>query len=1061
MYRLFVIIFTAAMTGLIFCLAAEELDTIGFEQGFQDIWVGRPEAVRIDASDSSEGKQCAVFDPGGRIAEIARGIKLRRNEIYTVKFDARSTSPGGGAPEIQVRLLMRSLKKPIDWFKEAGKASAELNVPTALRGEWQTFSCSFGPLPDTWRDAEVSSVNLYFQILPGKKPGKVLLDNIRISTRPAVETKPEISFLLPDPVRIFDRIPDFKVKRSGRAGVLRVTARNAGGEETLKLQGVPGEGSLAVTLPGPDYYDIAAEVVDGTKILASARTSVVVTTPLPDDYYSTPHPAFGVWCQVDDRMHRLGGGKWTRHTLFTYFPSANGGTPPSPEKVATRSPVKVITNVNIPHRPHSAEELAEQRRKLEREMIARRGLVDIWETQNEPMLGENFHGTMQQAADIMAMQSSIARQIVPGVPVAGICLNPMQKNHFLQYLNYYRNCGIDRQIDMLALHPYIPGAQSPDTSGYVETINRLRKEVSKIAGREIPVFISEIGYSTKPGGEVTELQQAAYLARVAMLNRQIPGLVGCVWHNGVWTEAYSRREYDFGIMKGVKGSSIREPKPAFAAWATVSRQTWNADYLRELDFGRNVRVLLFRRNGKPLLALWGLQGEPVSVRLPLNVPEVTVVELCGRSRRVRLADGVLPLSLGEAPVYVSGDFPAIFDERSFAVAMEPEVPAALAGMPFEFQVRLPGHFSSAELRIPAGEYGTAQVTGSGADRTVKIIPAPGIRPGCYDLELRLEENGRPRSILIRQLEILRPVDFSRVAPVAVPQGRAILCTAEFRDSTAGDATVEILENGNRVIGLARLSAPGVSVIPLYLTRIGRRNSYSARFTLSDGSSYVQPLGGGLTPVSIPYFRDALDRVEEWPECGRFAIGDGVASSHGLTGENDRPSGVIRLAWDEDFLYYAVDVNDKTCRTVALPADMWQGDSLQCGIAADPQFMIRPNNDGLQETAYNEFGTDLRDGGSRSWTWASMNRNAMPCNRPVPGIRLDHCRDRTWTFYRAAVPWETLNIRPGEGVPLRLSILVNDSDGGVRHWMEWFGGIADGKDPGLYGSAVLTKQDRQP
>ena len=243
MYRLFVIIFTAAMTGLIFCLAAEELDTIGFEQGFQDIWVGRPEAVRIDASDSSEGKQCAVFDPGGRIAEIARGIKLRRNEIYTVKFDARSTSPGGGAPEIQVRLLMRSLKKPIDWFKEAGKASAELNVPTALRGEWQTFSCSFGPLPDTWRDAEVSSVNLYFQILPGKKPGKVLLDNIRISTRPAVETKPEISFLLPDPVRIFDRIPDFKVKRSGRAGVLRVTARNAGGEETLKLQGVPGEGS--------------------------------------------------------------------------------------------------------------------------------------------------------------------------------------------------------------------------------------------------------------------------------------------------------------------------------------------------------------------------------------------------------------------------------------------------------------------------------------------------------------------------------------------------------------------------------------------------------------------------------------------------------------------------------------------------------------------------------------------------------------------------------------------------------------------------------------------------
>ena len=1053
--------FFAAMMGLALSLAAEELDTVSFEQGFRDIWVGQPEAVRIEPADSSEGKQCAAFDPGRRIAEIARGIKLRHNEIYTVKFDARSTSPDKESPRIQVRLLMRSPQKPIDWFIDAGKASAELNVATELTEKWQTFSCTFGPVPYIYRNSEVSSVDLYFQVLPGKKPCKVLLDNIRVSTRPAEDTKPEISFLLPSPVRIFDQVPNFKVTRSGRAGVLRVTARNAWGAETLKLESAPGESGLAVSLPGADYYDVAAEVIDGTTVLAAARTSVVVTTPLPDDYYSTPHPAFGVWCQVNNDMHRFGGGKWTRSTLFTYFPSRNAGTPPSPEKVAARSPVKVIMNVNIPQRPHSGEELSEQRRKLEREMICHRGLIDIWETQNEPMIGENFHGTMQQAADIMTMQSSVARQISPGVPIAGICLNPMQKNHYLQYLNYYRNHGIDKQIDLLALHPYIPGAQSPDTSGYVETINRLQKEISGIAGKEVPVFISEIGYSTKPGGEVTELQQAAYLARVVMLNRQIPGLVGCIWHNGVWTEAYSRREYDFGIMNGVKGSPVREPKPAFAAWATVSRQTYNADYLRELDFGRNVRALLFRRNEKPLLALWGLQAEPVSVRLPLNVPEVTVVELCGQTRQVKLSDGVLPLILGEAPVYVSGDFPAIFDERSFAVALEPENPATLAGVPLELRVRLPEHFRATELRIPPGTYGTAQVGGSGVDRTVTITPAADIRPGSYDLELRLEENGRPRSILVRQLEILRPVDFSRVAPAATPQGRAIRCMAEFRNPAVGETTVEILENGNKVIGLARISAAGESVIPLYLTQIGRRNSYSARFTLSDGSCYVQPLGDELTPVSIPYFRDALHQEENWPTCGSYAISDGVMSSHGLTGENDRSSGVIRLAWDEKYLYYAIDVNDATYRTAARPADMWQGDSLQCGVAVGPEFMVKPNNDGLQETAYNEFGTDLHNRESRSWTWASMNRNAMPCNQPIPGIQLDHRRDRNRTLFRAAVPWKTLNIRPGANMPLRLSILINDLDGGVRHWAAWFGGINDGKDPGLYGSAILVDQVRQP
>lgn len=63
MYRLFVIIFTAAMTGLIFCLAAEELDTIGFEQGFQDIWVGRPEASGLTPPTPPRGSSARFSIP--------------------------------------------------------------------------------------------------------------------------------------------------------------------------------------------------------------------------------------------------------------------------------------------------------------------------------------------------------------------------------------------------------------------------------------------------------------------------------------------------------------------------------------------------------------------------------------------------------------------------------------------------------------------------------------------------------------------------------------------------------------------------------------------------------------------------------------------------------------------------------------------------------------------------------------------------------------------------------------------------------------------------------------
>ena len=41
------------------------------------------------------------------------------------------------------------------------------------------------------------------------------------------------------------------------------------------------------------------------------------------------------------------------------------------------------------------------------------------------------------------------------------------------------------------------------------------------------------------------------------------------------------------------------------------------------------------------------------------------------------------------------------------------------------------------------------------------------------------------------------------------------------------------------------------------------------------------------------------------------------------------------------------------------------------------------------------------------------------------------------------------------MPLGISILFTDRDNAKdRHWVEWYSGIADGKDPGRYGNALL-------
>jgi len=59
---------------------------------------------------------------------------------------------------------------------------------------------------------------------------------------------------------------------------------------------------------------------------------------------------------------------------------------------------------------------------------------------------------------------------------------------------------------------------------------------------------------------------------------------------------------------------------------------------------------------------------------------------------------------------------------------------------------------------------------------------------------------------------------------------------------------------------------------------------------------------------------------------------------------------------------------------------------------------------------------------------------------------------------AEIPWSALNVKnPREGLKIRFSLLVNDADESKqRHWLEWYSGIANGKDPSLFGEGVLTK-----
>ncbi len=1050
-------------------LSAEEvkLTNPSFETGTASYWINRPAMVRIDKKEFSDGKQSLVITPEtGKTVDAVFNTAYRKDQLYELSFDARTDAPDNG-PRLTCALMLQG-EKPIRFYTANKQQAGELSTPAKLTTQWKTLKYTLGPIPEKVMDREVKRLMFYFSVKGGTRKGSVWIDNLKLRMRPAApapEKQEPLAFVFPKAVRVFETNPDITVLSHAGSGIIRISATDAFGRKVFEQKSGDKADKFRFRLPGNDYYQLTAELLRDGTVKARTTTSLFVTTPLPKDYYTTPDPAFGVWgLNPAQELQRIGGAKWDRQLFFTIFQKKDAKpTPPTQEQIANRPPVKIIRCMNIlnPFKrmvPVPEQDRAKLAKQLETEVQSRRGLVDVWETQNEPMVGENFHGTMDDVMEILKLESAVVRRNDPGRTIAGICINPMNANQFAQYIGYYRNHRVDKYIDAVMLHPYIPGAQNPDSSGYVETLNRLQKELRRITGKPVPMYISEIGYSTKPGGEVTELQQAAYLARVVILNRTIRELKACVWHIGIWNDATSQRELDFGMLrKFPKKSPVREPKPAFGAWATVSRMTYNARPVRELNIGRKVRVWLFERNGAPLLIAYSLLSEPVDFRIVMNAPEATITEVCGKTRKETLRDGVLALRLTEAPVYITGGKLEDFSNTKFNAEFSPETLSAAPSGTTRLTVTLPSEMASPRnrLTLQSSLPLKQKISGGNLNWNAELSLPGRIPPGEYDLFFRLEENGSSKYIWQKSLIVKPPLELENIHPH--PASRTPEIRFDVRRNTADKraVTLEILENETRILAKIRLQSEKAKTLALSTPSMGKKNRYSARFTDSDGFSWTQVLPADIAPVRIPSLRNAIALPpEQWPSAGRASLAGGTFSRHGMKGIFDRVAGTLFLAWDSEFLYFAVEVKDKDFLPQESAATLWNGDSLQIGISVPQRCMIRPNNDGIQETAYAEFGVKADGKTPDSWVWASMNRNLMPLHQPVPGIVMKNSFDAGTIHYRFAVPWKTLNIKPSAGMPLGISILVNDRDPAGRHWLEWFGGIADGKDPSSYGRAVL-------
>jgi len=202
-----------------------------------------------------------------------------------------------------------------------------------------------------------------------------------------------------------------------------------------------------------------------------------------------------------------------------------------------------------------------------------------------------------------------------------------------------------------------------------------------------------------------------------------------------------------------------------------------------------------------------------------------------------------------------------------------------------------------------------------------------------------------------------------------------------------------------------------------------------------------------TPIVDGDFSDRSWQTADWQEMDVYA---GGAQPDGFKAKS-------AVLWDDDFLYTAIEVDDKiheVPKAVVTGTDtIWNGDS--------PQHRVDLEYDSLTGSAQDiEWGYALQDGNILTHAWSS----APNIDFEAVEIIRDDANEKT--YYEVAVvlrfhTGETLSEYMNENPEAMIgySDMVNANDGGARlGWLEWSSGIGSSKDANQFGT---LKFDHKP
>lgn len=588
---------------------------------------------------------------------------------------------------------------------------------------------------------------------------------------------------------------------------------------------------------------------------------------------------------------------------------------------------------------------------------------------------------------------------------------------------------------------------------------------------DYPIWMGEagIGIEVPNGTEMSRIMQRMQ-ARYLVTSTAESLSYGTDMHFFFLGTSYQENVNKWGFI-----SEAGTPLAAVVAESVMTDTLKQGQYLgKQLDLPENTEGYWFDSGKGKVLVLWSTNGSH-NVSLPLACDSVKVTEIMGQETVCNTNYGVLDITAKPDPVFITiqSEIPEDNLDRNGADKLlfpEPQelTPADRVVLVQRYDDTAISNSKTKGYNIKAADKVSVEVYNfneTAMQGTISSVSEGGwkIEPASCEVNLEpmsmktLEFNITYSGNLNTENEFITFVgefDGQKTSKsAAYVHARNIVYPIAHAESDGYGINAQITNDSNEVYETEslKISYAGETYESKETAIIQPRENKTVYIPLQGEfeASCPYPLSIELSlknGINIKYESDFEMNIlnqgnstERKIDVGKY----GKVIMQNYNGEEDL-GGTVSVGADEENFYMEATIVDNTFSQQYSGYDMWNGDSIQFGISK-----LVPEG-----ASFEEFGFGLTPVGAQLYRYRTTDDKRQKGIVTPKYISVKRNEAERTTNYALIVPWSEMVGTDFDKSAFKLSLLVNDNDGGGRKgYIEWGSGIGDWKNPGDFKDVV--------